>query len=107
MPRKREQHLTVPALFWWLSLAGTLMLLCYAHLSDKNSILIFALCLPVDPLPRNLIIHSAAPESGASLRRVRGEVQSAGELLPAVRGGAGRAELDYFLGAAVCGAAKP
>jgi lipid-A-disaccharide synthase-like uncharacterized protein len=54
---EKRKQVTMPALFWWLSLAGSLMLLCYALFSDKHWVFIFAYAFTWIPYSRNLIIH--------------------------------------------------
>jgi lipid-A-disaccharide synthase-like uncharacterized protein len=54
---ERRKQVVVPPLFWWLSLAGSLLLLCYAILSKKGPVLIFAYAFTWIPYIRNLIIH--------------------------------------------------
>ena len=69
---ERRKQVVVPALFWWLSLAGSLLLLSYSVLEKKGSVLIFAYALAWIPYIRNLIIHyrhensrRPCPECGA------------------------------------------
>src|SRR5215471_8046943 len=53
---EKKKQVVVPALFWWLSLTGSLLLLIYSvHLGDK--VIIFAYAFPWIPYIRNLIIH--------------------------------------------------
>jgi lipid-A-disaccharide synthase-like uncharacterized protein len=53
---ERKGQVVVPALFWYLSLAGSLLLLIYSlHLGAK--VIIFAYAFPWIPYVRNLIIH--------------------------------------------------
>ena len=54
---EQKKQVTVPVLFWWLSLAGSLMLLLYAVFYDKHHVIIFAYAFPWIPYTRNLIIH--------------------------------------------------
>jgi lipid-A-disaccharide synthase-like uncharacterized protein len=69
---ERRRQVTVPPLFWWLSLAGSLLLLSYAILDNKGPVIIFAYAFTWIPYIRNLIIHHrhensrrACPECGA------------------------------------------
>ena len=69
---ERRKQVVVPALFWWLSLAGSLLLLLYAILAKKGPVIIFAYAFTWIPYIRNLIIHHrhensrlACPDCGA------------------------------------------
>ncbi len=53
---ERRKRVVVPSAFWWLSLAGTSLLLSYA-LYRKDSVFIFAYAFTWIPYIRNLIIH--------------------------------------------------
>jgi len=53
---ERKKQVTVPVVFWWLSLGGSLILLAYSlHISDPVVILAYAFSWI--PYIRNLIIH--------------------------------------------------
>lgn len=54
---EKHQRVVVPALFWWLSLVGTLMLLAYALFYQRDSVFIFAYAFNWIPYIRNLILH--------------------------------------------------
>jgi lipid-A-disaccharide synthase-like uncharacterized protein len=54
---EKKKQVTVPALFWWLSLAGSLLFLSYAVFYDKHHVIIFAYAFNWIPYIRNLIIH--------------------------------------------------
>jgi lipid-A-disaccharide synthase-like uncharacterized protein len=54
---EKRKQVTVPVLFWWLSLAGSLLLLSYALFYDKHHVIIFAYAFTWIPYIRNLIIH--------------------------------------------------
>jgi lipid-A-disaccharide synthase-like uncharacterized protein len=54
---EREKQVVVPALFWWLSLAGSLLLLAYALFHQRDSVFIFAYAFTWIPYIRNLMIH--------------------------------------------------
>jgi lipid-A-disaccharide synthase-like uncharacterized protein len=54
---EKRKQVSVPAAFWWLSLAGALILLTYAIFHDKDSVWIFAYAFTWIPYIRNLIIH--------------------------------------------------
>lgn len=54
---EKLRRVVVPAAFWWLSLAGSLLLLSYALFSKKDSVFIFAYGFTWIPYIRNLIIH--------------------------------------------------
>src|SRR5881628_2893830 len=62
---EKLKRVVVPAAFWWLSLAGSLLLLSYALFYQRDSVFIFAYAFTWIPYIRNLIIHrrhAAAPE---------------------------------------------
>ena len=54
---EKRQQVVVPAVFWWLSLAGSLLLLSYAVFHDRDSVFIFAYAFTWIPYIRNLVIH--------------------------------------------------
>ena len=54
---ERRKQVVVPVAFWWLSLAGSLLLLAYALFSLHNSVIIFSYAFNWIPYVRNLIIH--------------------------------------------------
>jgi lipid-A-disaccharide synthase-like uncharacterized protein len=54
---ERRREVVVPIAFWWLSLAGSLLLLGYAVFHDRDSVFIFAYAFTWIPYIRNLIIH--------------------------------------------------
>lgn len=54
---EKQRQVVVPALFWWLSLAGSLIFLTYALFYEKDSVFILAYALNWVPYTRNLIIH--------------------------------------------------
>jgi lipid-A-disaccharide synthase-like uncharacterized protein len=69
---EKRKQVVVPALFWWLSLAGSLILLSYAVFHEQDSVFIFAYAFTWIPYIRNLIIHHRhensrrpCPECGA------------------------------------------
>jgi lipid-A-disaccharide synthase-like uncharacterized protein len=69
---ERRQQVVVPALFWWLSLLGSLILLSYAVFHEHDSVFIFAYAFTWIPYIRNLMIHHRhessrrnCPECGA------------------------------------------
>jgi lipid-A-disaccharide synthase-like uncharacterized protein len=53
---EKLKKVVVPAAFWWLSLIGSLLLLCYG-IRQKDSVFIFAYLFTWIPYIRNLIIH--------------------------------------------------
>lgn len=60
---EKKKRVVVPAAFWWLSLAGSLLLLSYAVFTKKGLVLIFAYAFAWIPYLRNIIIsrrHSDA-----------------------------------------------
>jgi lipid-A-disaccharide synthase-like uncharacterized protein len=54
---EKKKQVVVPALFWWLSIAGSLVLLAYAVFYKRDSVFIFAYAFTWIPYIRNLIIH--------------------------------------------------
>ena len=62
---EKKKQVVVPQAFWWLSLAGSVTLLCYS-LHQQDSVFIFAYAFTWIPYIRNLMIHrknKAAMES--------------------------------------------
>lgn len=53
---ERRKQVVVPQAFWWLSLVGSITLLCYS-LHKKDSVFIFAYAFTWIPYIRSLIIH--------------------------------------------------
>lgn len=53
---EKLKRVVVPTAFWWLSLAGSLLLLVYS-LHKRDSVFIFAYVFTWIPYVRNLIIH--------------------------------------------------
>ena len=53
---EKKKRVVVPAAFWWLSLAGSLLLLAYS-LHKRDSVFILAYIVAWIPYTRNLIIH--------------------------------------------------
>jgi lipid-A-disaccharide synthase-like uncharacterized protein len=54
---EKRKQVVVPPLFWWLSVAGSLLLLCYALFYQRDSVFIYAYAFNWIPYIRNLIIH--------------------------------------------------
>lgn len=54
---EKKKQVVVPSAFWWLSLAGSLLLLCYALFYQRDSVFIFAYAFTWIPYIRNLVIH--------------------------------------------------
>jgi lipid-A-disaccharide synthase-like uncharacterized protein len=54
---EKKGQVVIPVVFWWLSLAGSLLLLTYAVCYDKHHVIIFAYLFTWIPYTRNLIIH--------------------------------------------------
>ena len=52
----KEKTVVVPQAFWWLSLAGSLIFLCYS-IHQRDSVFIFAYAFTWIPYIRNLMIH--------------------------------------------------
>ena len=53
---EKRKQIIVPPLFWWLSLAGSLLMLAYS-VHNQDSVFILAYGLNWIPYIRNLIIH--------------------------------------------------
>src|SRR5499427_7512984 len=63
---EKLKRVVVPVAFWWLSLAGSLLLLCYALFYRRDSVFIFAYAFTWIPYIRNLIIHRRHEEAHIS-----------------------------------------
>ncbi len=60
---EKLKRVVVPTAFWWLSLAGSLLLLSYALFYKRDSVFIFAYAFTWIPYIRNLIIHQRHVEA--------------------------------------------
>jgi lipid-A-disaccharide synthase-like uncharacterized protein len=60
---ERLKRVVVPTAFWWLSLLGSLLLLSYALVYQRDSVFIFAYAFTWIPYIRNLIIHQRHKEA--------------------------------------------
>ena len=54
---EKRKQVVVPVAFWWLSLAGSFLLLGYALFYRRDSVFIFAYAFTWLPYLRNLMIH--------------------------------------------------
>ncbi|HEX7618240.1 MAG TPA: lipid-A-disaccharide synthase N-terminal domain-containing protein, partial [Verrucomicrobiae bacterium] len=54
---EKRKQVVVPQAFWWLSLIGSVTLLCYGLFYLNDSVVIFAYAFTWIPYTRNLIIH--------------------------------------------------
>lgn len=54
---EKRKQVVVPPSFWWLSLAGSGLLLSYALFYRRDSVFIFAYLFTWIPYIRNLMIH--------------------------------------------------
>jgi lipid-A-disaccharide synthase-like uncharacterized protein len=54
---EKRRQVVVPALFWWLSMAGSLLLFAYALFYKHDAVFIFAYAFTWFPYVRNLVIH--------------------------------------------------
>ena len=59
---EKKKRVVVPTAFWWLSLAGSLLMLAYS-LHKRDSVFIFAYAVAWIPYIRNLIIHRRHKEA--------------------------------------------
>ena len=57
---EKRRQVVVPSAFWWLSIAGSMMLLAYAAFYQRDSVFIFAYAFTWIPYIRNLMIHHRA-----------------------------------------------
>jgi lipid-A-disaccharide synthase-like uncharacterized protein len=53
---EKKKQVVVPQAFWWLSLIGSIILLCYS-LHKEDSVFIFAYAFTWIPYIRSLVIH--------------------------------------------------
>ncbi len=53
---EKKQRVVIPQAFWWLSLIGSVTLLCYS-LHQRDSVFIFAYAFTWIPYIRSLMIH--------------------------------------------------
>jgi lipid-A-disaccharide synthase-like uncharacterized protein len=60
---EKLKRVVVPISFWWLSLAGSLLLLSYALFYRRDSVFIFAYAFTWIPYIRNLVIHRRHAEA--------------------------------------------
>ena len=60
---EKKKRVVVPLVFWWLSLAGSLMLLAYAIFSQHSLVFIFSYAFAWIPYLRNIIIHRRHTEA--------------------------------------------
>ncbi len=60
---EKRKQVVVPVAFWWLSLAGSFLLLAYAIFYRRDSVFIFAYAFTWIPYIRNLIIHKRHEEA--------------------------------------------
>lgn len=54
---EKKKQVVVPVVFWWLSLVGSLTLLCYGLFHLQDSVVIFAYAFTWIPYIRNIVIH--------------------------------------------------
>jgi lipid-A-disaccharide synthase-like uncharacterized protein len=54
---EKRRQVVVPQAFWWLSLTGSITLLCYGLFYLHDSVVIFAYAFNWIPYIRNLVIH--------------------------------------------------
>lgn len=68
---ERRKQVVIPVGFWWLSLAGALLLFAYAALYQRDSVFIFAYAFTWVPYIRNLLIHYRHTSSLVSCAQCR------------------------------------
>jgi lipid-A-disaccharide synthase-like uncharacterized protein len=92
---EKRKRVVVPTAFWWLSLAGSLLLLTYS-LHKRDSVFIFAYLFTWIPYIRNLVIHrrhkdahSSCPACGTSCPPQSNYCFACGARLPATTSSAG------------------
>jgi lipid-A-disaccharide synthase-like uncharacterized protein len=54
---EKKKQIVVPQAFWWLSLIGSVTLLCYGLFYLHDSVVIFAYAFTWIPYIRSLVIH--------------------------------------------------
>jgi lipid-A-disaccharide synthase-like uncharacterized protein len=54
---EKKKQVVVPQAFWWLSLTGSVTLLCYGLFYLHDSVVIFAYAFTWIPYIRNIMIH--------------------------------------------------
>ena len=57
---EKRKQVVVPSAFWWLSIAGSLLLLAYALFYRNDKVIIFSYAFNWIPYIRNLMIHRRA-----------------------------------------------
>ena len=82
---EKKKQVVIPALFWWLSLTGSLLLLLYALFYDRHYVIIFAYLITWIPYTRNLIIHYRHKKRVHRLRQLREKLPAAFQFLPELR----------------------
>jgi lipid-A-disaccharide synthase-like uncharacterized protein len=60
---EKQKKVVVPVAFWWLSLAGSMLLLAYALFHKRDSVFIFAYAFTWIPYIRSLVIHRRHTEA--------------------------------------------
>jgi lipid-A-disaccharide synthase-like uncharacterized protein len=60
---EKHKRVVVPIAFWWLSLAGSMLLFSYALFYQRDSVFIFAYAFTWIPYVRNLVIHRRHEEA--------------------------------------------
>lgn len=60
---EKQKAVVVPVAFWWLSLAGSLILFSYALFHQQDSVFICAYAFTWVPYVRNLVIHNRTEAS--------------------------------------------
>jgi lipid-A-disaccharide synthase-like uncharacterized protein len=60
---EKKKQVVVPTAFWWLSLAGSLLLLGYALFYKRDAVFVFAYAFSWIPYVRNLVIHRRHKEA--------------------------------------------
>lgn len=79
---EKRGRVVVPPAFWWLSLAGALLLFSYALFYQRDSVFIFAYAFTWIPYVRNLVIHHRTVARQQSCRHCHAALPPAAHFCP-------------------------